>query len=373
MFDQQVLDQRVPVAGRGQRAPARGRRGAPQRGQVPELRVQRFRVGDEVRVLLAQQRQPLRQRRLDPHARTPPHRLDQVLRHANLADFPALGLDVHRARRVERDELRAQRGLEPLLRGLRRVRQVAQQRAAVARQRLEVERLRPGGAERLQQPALAGPGQPADHAIRIRLRQPREFVDDMAPVCLVAAFELHGLPADFVEHMRKGAGALAPAPAVNKRLPLAGPAGERGLEHRGDVLRDQSRAGLPRGERRILLVQRAHQRALRVVENRMARRARQVIERELGRAAHVDALGELRQALDADDVRRPAGHQRCGSSLRSSGHTRSSISGCACAVGWMRSAWNISGFSPKPSRMNGTSAALRARATSLNSAANSAM
>ena len=44
----------------------------------------------------------------------------------------------------------------------------------------------------------------------------------------------------------------------------------------------------------------------RVTREEMTAGLRHVIERVLGRAAHVDALGELRQAFDADDVRRPA-------------------------------------------------------------------
>ena len=91
------------------------------------------------------------------------HRGQQRVGQLHGADLLALRFDVDRTRRVEPLERRDQLALERLLRRLRVVRQVAEQRAAMPRERFEVEHLRAFGGERREQAALAGTGQPADH------------------------------------------------------------------------------------------------------------------------------------------------------------------------------------------------------------------
>ena len=118
--------------------------------------------------------------------------------------------------------------------------------------------------------------------------------------------------------MRERAAALAAAPAVDERRPVARLVGEWALEHRGDVARDQRGAGAPRGERRLLRVHRADARALVVVEHREVRRAGNVVFGELRRAAHVDALGVVGDAPDAAIATLARARRRgpCDSSLR---------------------------------------------------------
>jgi hypothetical protein len=105
------------------------------------------------------------------------------------------------------------------------------------------------------------------------------------------AVELHRAPADLAQHVGERAAALAAAPAVDERRPVARLCGEWTLQHRRDVACDQCRAGTPRRKRRVLCVHRADARALRVVQHRMTRGPRNVVVGELGGAAHVDALG----------------------------------------------------------------------------------
>ena len=66
--------------------------------------------------------------------------------HLQLADLLRLAFDEHRAPGIEAAQLREQQALEPLLRGLRPVGQVAEHRAAVRRESLQVEHLRAGAA-----------------------------------------------------------------------------------------------------------------------------------------------------------------------------------------------------------------------------------
>ncbi len=170
---QEIVDHRVEVSRARRVVPLLDRRAAVQRHEVRELRRERVRVGEKVRVLLLQQRDAQRLRCRDPHARRRPHRGEQRLRHLERADLAALRLDEHRAVRREALERREHLRLEPLLRRLRIAGQVAQQRTAVLRQVLEVEHLRAGGGQRGQQPALARPGEAADDDVAKARRQRR--------------------------------------------------------------------------------------------------------------------------------------------------------------------------------------------------------
>ena len=104
-------------------------------------------------------------------------RLEQRVRHLQLADLLALRLDEHRPVRIELPQPSQTRRLEHLLRGLRRAGQVAEHRAAVRRELLEVEHLRAGRGERLQQPALRAAGLAAQHEIAELARLGRELRD----------------------------------------------------------------------------------------------------------------------------------------------------------------------------------------------------
>ena len=120
------------------------------------------------------------------------------------------------------------------------------------------------------------------------------------------------------------------------------------------------------GRRRI---QGADAGALGVIEHRMIHCAGKVIQRKLRRASHVDALGKVASAstLTARAHGVALAHRDfpvAPSRGLSAGHTLSSSFACAAITGWMRSGWNMALSSAKPSNRNGTSAALRSRATS---------
>ena len=120
-------------------------------------------IGDEVRVLVLEQRDAHRLRRGDAHAR----RMRACRRAARRAParLPILRLsDSTNTGRAgsKRSSAIEQLRLERLLRRLRVAGKVAQQRAAVPRELLEVEHLRALVAQRGEQAALAGAGQAAD-------------------------------------------------------------------------------------------------------------------------------------------------------------------------------------------------------------------
>src|SRR5262245_60353270 len=131
---------------------------------------------------------------------------------------------------------------------------------------LEVEYLRPDFVERAQETALAGAGQPADD-YEAKLRgKIREACHHVAAIGLVSAFELYRTPADFLQHVRERAAALAATPAVHERRPFSRLVAAVGLEDSRDVARDQRRPEALGGEARDLRVHRADFRALCVVE-----------------------------------------------------------------------------------------------------------
>ena len=159
----------------------------------------------------------------------------------------------------------------------------------------QVQHLRAGVLDGMEQAALAAAGGAVDHAELQLQRQCGEDVDDEVPVGLVAAFDAPGVPADFAQDVRHRPGTLAPAPAVDQRPPGARHRGELVLYVVGDVLRHQRGAELLRVERGDLLVQRADPRTLLVVEHGRRDRARHVVLGVLGRGAHVDDRVEARQ------------------------------------------------------------------------------
>src|SRR6185436_15755278 len=136
--------------------------------------------------------------------------------------------------------------------------QAAEHRAAMHRQRLEVEHLRARLAQRAEEPALAA-ARRSVHDDEFRLaRNGGQLVDDPAPVRAIAAFERARIPADLAQDVRHRAGALAAAPAIDEWPPSLIVLPERHFYMTRDVLRDQRGAELLRLERRHLLVERAH-------------------------------------------------------------------------------------------------------------------
>ena len=202
--------------------------------ELRQPRRQRRVVGEEMRVLLLQQRDAQRRaacrRRVHGDARIASSSASGT---CTVPILLALRFDVDRTRRIEAlPSRRAGRSRTPSATAAdRRADRPAASRDAAA-SAFEVERLRAFGGERGEQAALARAGEAADrprNGSAPAARQPR---DDVAAIRAVAAVELHRAPADLVQHVRQRAAALAAAPAVHERRPVARLVGERGLEHR---------------------------------------------------------------------------------------------------------------------------------------------
>src|SRR5437763_16687606 len=86
--------------------------------------------------------------------------------------------------------------VEHLLRGLRLARKLAEQRAAVAGESLQIEHLRAQCRKRGEEATLAAPGGAAHHLEPEALRCAIELRHDFAAVRPVAAFEGRCVPAD---------------------------------------------------------------------------------------------------------------------------------------------------------------------------------
>ena len=146
-------------------APALDRLPAVERHEMREARGERLGSREKVRVLVLQQRDAQRLRRLDAHARRCAHRAEQRVGQLHVADLPALRFDEHRTRAgSKRFERREQLAFEPLLRRLRMRR--AGRRAAsrdAARCASRSSTCAPSAGERVEQAALAGAGEAADH------------------------------------------------------------------------------------------------------------------------------------------------------------------------------------------------------------------
>src|ERR1022692_1579726 len=238
----------------------------------------------------------------------------------------------------------------------------------MARHTLEIENLRAFHRECGEEPAFTRSGEAAQDHETIARGKHFQPADHMPAIRSVAAVELHRTPADLVQDVGERAAALSAAPAIDQRFPVARLVGERTVEHRGDVSCHERRAQPARLECGTG-VQGADAGALGVVEHRQIHCTGNVIVRELRRASHIDAVGEGVKRVDAHAQRDGvalAHRDLPGSPSNglSCGHTLSSILACAAITGWMRSPWNIASSSAKPSNRKGTSATLRARATS---------
>src|SRR5689334_487279 len=155
--------------------------------------------------------------------------------------------------------------------------------------------------------------------------------------------------------MNEGPGTPAAAPAIDERAPAARLVREALPDEARDVARREGGAGALRLEGGALLVDRAHRRALLVVQYRGVGRAGEVVLGELGGAAGIEDVvegfqlgeGERRgdRRLGAIAMEGKLGHLRAASRGFSVAHTFSATRTSPSAVGWSWSAWNISGLS----------------------------
>src|SRR4030088_2822579 len=141
----------------------------------------------------------------------------------------------------------------------------------------EVQYLFARALQGLEVAALAATRRTVDHDEAEGRRQNFQLGDDPFSVGPVTTLERLRVPADFAQDVRHRARALAAAPAVDERAPVAVLAAEQGLDVTGNVLREERGAEFARVERRNLLVEGADRGALGVVERRRRDRARDVV------------------------------------------------------------------------------------------------
>ena len=295
MQRQQLAHHRFDLASVHQALPFVHHRVAAQGNERVEPLAEEGRVADEERVVLQQQRHALIMRQLDAQAVAGAHGVDQRVGERAVADLLALGLHVHRARRVKAAQLFPHQHLEALLRRLRLPRNQAQHRGAVAGQPFQIEHLRACITQRVQQSRLARAGRPAHHAVAEARRLRRQIGQHGGAKGLVAAFDQADAKADLPQHQRQRAAALAAAPAVEQGAPVLGLVHALALDVAGDVARDQRGAQLARLERVHLLVHRAHAHALVVVQARPVQGAGQAVDGVFALAAGVDDGAEFAQ------------------------------------------------------------------------------
>src|SRR6267143_6311933 len=129
----------------------------------------------------------------------------------------------------------------------------------------EVQYLFAGALQGLEVAALAASRRPVDHDEAEGRRQNFQLGDDPFSVGPVTTLDRLRVPADLAQDVRHRAGALAAAPAVDERAPMAALAAEQGLDVTANVLGQQRGAELARVELRDLLVESTNRGALGVV------------------------------------------------------------------------------------------------------------
>src|SRR6266446_5624156 len=125
VLDQEPLDELAPGAARGEGLPFGDSFAAVQADEAVELRVERARVLEKVAVFLEEQGDAGREVGFEQDAGRGAHAADQRLRYLDLADLAALAFDVDGTSGIERRERGEELALEPFLRGLRAIGEVA--------------------------------------------------------------------------------------------------------------------------------------------------------------------------------------------------------------------------------------------------------
>src|ERR1700694_1317328 len=138
VLEQQPFDELAPGAASGEGFPFGDLVAAVEADEAVELRIQRGGVFEEVAVFLEEQRDAGREVGFEEHAGRGAHAGDQRFGDLDLADLAAFAFDVDSTSGVESRQLGEELALEPFLRRLRAVGEVAEHRAAMRGELLEV-------------------------------------------------------------------------------------------------------------------------------------------------------------------------------------------------------------------------------------------
>src|SRR5712692_5198557 len=217
--DEKVRDQLAPRAGVGLREPAPDHGAAVAARQTLQLLLERCGLLQKMPVFLDQKAHALGRGHLETQTLALAHAVEELSRHLQLADLLAFRFDEYGARGIETLQRAPHQAVEHLLRRLRLARKLAEQRAAVAGEALQIEHLRALCRERGEQAALAAPGGAAHRPEPETLRRLIELRHDFATVRAVAAFERRRVPADLAQHVGHRRGALPAAPAIDEGAP----------------------------------------------------------------------------------------------------------------------------------------------------------
>src|SRR5712691_9030567 len=185
--DEQVRNQLAPRPRVDLRHPAIDHRAAVAARQALQLFLERRWLLQKMPVFPDQEAHALWQRHLQAHAFPLAHALEKPGGHLQLADFLAFRLDEDRPPGVEALQRAPYQAVKHLLRRLRIVRKLAEQRAAVAGEALQIQHLRALCRERGEEPALAAAGCAADYPEAETPRRRFQLRDDFAAVGPVPA------------------------------------------------------------------------------------------------------------------------------------------------------------------------------------------
>src|SRR5712692_2986059 len=163
VLEEEPLDELAPGAARGERFPFGDLVAPVQADEAVELCVERARVCEEVLVFLEEQGDAGFEVGFEQDAGRGAHAGDERLGDLDLADLAALAFDVDSTSGIERGERGEELALEPFLRRLRAIGEVAEHRAPMRSELFEVEYLLAGTLQGLEVAALAASRWTVDH------------------------------------------------------------------------------------------------------------------------------------------------------------------------------------------------------------------
>jgi len=199
------------------------------------------------------------------------------------------------------------------------------------RQRFEVQHLRALGRQRLQQTGFARAGGAANDLVAVARGELRQIGHQRRPEGLVAAIDQRHPEADLVQDQGQRAAALAAAPAIHQRLPVAGLAEHVALDVRGDVFGDQRRAELFGLELADLLVLRADDFSFVVMQAGPVHSAGEVVFGEFALASGINHVRKKAQFFEC--FRGGNAFNAHLTSFFNSAHTLASILACDSSLG----------------------------------------
>ena len=165
------------------------------------------------------------------------HDVNQRRGYSHITHFFAFTLNKHRSGWVQLAQRIPDQSVKTLLAGLRQARNSPQHRTAVVGQAFQVNHLRAGLRQCLQQAGLAGTGGAADHAPVQADHAARDILHKGRTKRLVAAFQQRHPKADLIKDQGQCAAALTATPAVGQGPPLLGCGHQLTLNVRSDVAR----------------------------------------------------------------------------------------------------------------------------------------